>query len=83
MIGQTSANELGKKAYMDGVDLFSSPSYLNAIEQEAWRQGYEDAMHAETLAFLVEDDEDSAVTPLTLADLDELSQMEWERDTFD
>lgn len=56
-------NEMGYKAYLDGVDLFNSPSYLNPIEQEAWRNGYEKAMHEETIEFIkegwVDDDEPS------------------------
>jgi len=83
-MNRTEASDLGKKAYLDGIDLFNSPSYLTALEQDAWREGYEDAMHAETMEFMKEDNDD--VTSPSFSALDEMdlqAHMEWERDNFD
>lgn len=54
MIGLEEANVRGKKAYLDGVDMFNAPQYLNPKEKEQWILGYEDEMHAETKKWIEE-----------------------------
>lgn len=64
MIGIEEATSRGKKAYLDGQDMFNVPSYFNPKEKQCWIQGYEEEMHAETTKWLSEREEEEDVEDL-------------------